>query len=798
MNPYADPTVCPGCRSTIDTGTPNCSHCGLRLTGDLAQQLFVTLTRADNLVAQLRLPDYGTAARLPASPPPTAPTPAPIDRTPRLSSASIPKILLGLGALCLLVAAVVFLAVAWSALGTGGRTAVLVGLTVASGGASAWLSTKALRAGAEAFSLLGLGLLTLDLFGAESAGWLGNLSTSGFTLLLGLLLAVVGTGAAAWALRSPVERLAGAEIVAALGVALALTGWVSGDTVNFSAGCVGGVLLSATVAFAAWRARLVFLSLGTAVAAGLWWLLLLLDGLVQGLSEPTVSSLVGNLQLWPLIAAAALAGAPAAIDRLPRQIRVLAAGVGLTVMAVAVALPAAGDPLTVGASVALAVLAAASLLAAVAPGSWSWSAVGALVLSGAATAGVLAVLVGQAVDRLAATPWSVSAGAHLSGASPEASPLLVLPGVVALAAATWVFLRLMGATVSPARWTPQALGLVTGGLAVTLALHPAPRWTVLAALLTGAVATWAVSRQRPAALLACSLLAAAALAVALPSDWLSAAALLVVTGLSAAIDFRTRGVIRDTASAVSILLLGSLLWTSGHLALMPEAWLPVLVIGVLGLLTLARPVPAYELAAAAGALVAIVAVESDLTWLAVYLTLAGALVSASALLHRRPGLGWIGSGLLFLATWVRLLDLEVSTVEAYTLPLALALVAFGLHRMHRDDTGTLPALSPGLALAVVPSLLQALGEPASARALLVGLACAVFMIGGAALRWSSPLLIGAGAGLLLVLREATYAQVLPQWVFLGLIGMVLTICGVTWEQRLQELRVAARYVRHLR
>ena len=93
-----------------------------------------------------------------------------------MSAASVPKILLGLGALCLLVAALVFLAVAWAEMGMGGRTAVLVGLTATAGGLCAWLTTKGLRAGAESFVAVALGLLTLDIFGADSAGWLGSIS----------------------------------------------------------------------------------------------------------------------------------------------------------------------------------------------------------------------------------------------------------------------------------------------------------------------------------------------------------------------------------------------------------------------------------------------------------------------------------------------------------------------------------------------------------------------------------------------------------------------------------------------
>ena len=63
--------------------------------------------------------------------------PRPFDRGCR--GASVPKILLTLGALCLLVAAVTFLAVAWSWLGVGGRTVVLLVLTgVALGGGRAF------------------------------------------------------------------------------------------------------------------------------------------------------------------------------------------------------------------------------------------------------------------------------------------------------------------------------------------------------------------------------------------------------------------------------------------------------------------------------------------------------------------------------------------------------------------------------------------------------------------------------------------------------------------------------------
>ncbi|WP_372736688.1 hypothetical protein, partial [Nocardioides sp.] len=112
-----------------------CPTCGLPLQGGLATQLFETLSAADALLIRLResAPTPSEAAvggpvpgQSPVSVPPPAsvpPPPLPAATTPRrgFSGASVPKILLTLGALCLLVAAVIFLAVAWSWLGVGGR-----------------------------------------------------------------------------------------------------------------------------------------------------------------------------------------------------------------------------------------------------------------------------------------------------------------------------------------------------------------------------------------------------------------------------------------------------------------------------------------------------------------------------------------------------------------------------------------------------------------------------------------------------------------------------------------------------
>jgi hypothetical protein len=87
----------------------------------------------------------------------------------------------------------------------------------------------------------------------------------------------------------------------------------------------------------------------------------------------------------------------------------------------------------------------------------------------------------------------------------------------------------------------------------------------------------------------------------------------------------------------------------------------------------------------------------------------------------------------------------------------------------------------------------------SLRAALLGAGCLGLVLAGTRLRWSSPLVVGAVVGGLLVLRElAPYAAATPQWVLIGLAGTVLTVVGVTWERRLRDLRQAADYLGRLR
>ena len=165
----------------------------------------------------------------------------------------------------------------------------------------------------------------------------------------------------------------------------------------------------------------------------------------------------------------------------------------------------------------------------------------------------------------------------------------------------------------------------------------------------------------------------------------------------------------------------------------------------------------------------------------------------------RRRVAWAGGLLLAMASWVRLVDLGVDAVEAYTLPSAVALLAVGWWQTHRERTSTLRAWSPGLGLALVPSLLWTLEDPLTWRALLLALACLVLTITGAQARLAAPLVWGAGIGGALALWEVVPpALEASAWAVSGVAGAILLVLGASWDRRLSEARQVADYVRRLR
>ncbi|WP_134764519.1 hypothetical protein [Nocardioides sp. 1609] len=817
---YADPRSCPSCRGSLLAHTEDdrhCRRCGVPLDHDLAVDVFAALQGVDRLAGQLRLAARAVPAPQPAAPaaPATAAAPAAPVWTSSLPEApvrtgvrtsSVPAILLGLGALCLLVAAVAFLAVAWSWLGVGGRTAVLVGLTAVTGVGGVLLRRRDLRVAAEAIVTVALGLLLLDVLGARGAGWLGDLTGAGLACTLGAALAV--GGGVLWAVE---RRLAVSSLAVVTGLFVVQAALPSLEPLDGSALLVAGLAVLGFTGLARLGrdvGRPVLVA-AAAVAAAAAWCDLLGTALLGAATTAdradalTLAGLWGSPDGVALVAAALLLLAPLALGR-PRYAVlgcVAAAGTALTAVAV---LPVLDDGAT---RTALASLVAGVVWIAAAHAAPSRLRLAAVVVAALSLAPSLVIALGLASQALDAATAPDDA-LRLDPTDLLASPWLVVPTVLATLALllTLVPPRPLGA------WARGSAAAVAAGAVATLALHPVPLWTVVGAVCAVAVAFAADALLRDdAAALVQVLAAGAALAgaggLALPDPGLLLLPLVLVTACAAVVLLLGRF---PAATEVGAMVLGpataALLWTTADVAGLDPALAAVPVLVVLGALALLLPrleleVPA-ALAAVVAAAVAVPLADDVAVSLALHLTLAGALVTASSLVHpsRRP-LALVGAALLVLATWVRLADLGVQAPEPYTLPTAVALVLVGLHRLRGDArAATRTTLLPGLGLALVPSLLQLLvSDPVSLRALLLGAACLALVLAGARLRWSAPLVVGAVVGALLTLVELSpYAARTPQWVVIGLAGTVLVVVGVTWERRVVDLRRAAAYVGRLR
>ena len=831
MTTYADPRRCPDCFQPIEYGAAACPHCDLPLRGEIAQRLYATLITVDQLLAQLR--EVSPAA---AAPPATAPVGGGVAvpatrRRGGLSAASVPKILLSLGALCLLVAALVFLAVTWSVMDVTGRTVTLVGFTVVAGVLSGWMARRHLRAAAESLSLVALGLLTLDAFGARSSGWFGDLSTAGFLVLLGALLTVAASAAAVAVRRTPARALVVAEAVAAAGVATIVSGLATGELLTLSAALVVGVLLAAAATALAHLLRLGVATAGAGSVAVATWLALALSSLVRAATHPTLDELWLGLEAWPLVVTIGLVAAVSLVGAWPVAVRVGALALAEALVTVLAVLPLDDAP------VSTMTLGATGVVAITALVTWSlrrpWSLAGLLPLSMAAVwmLGVSAALTDRVLERVeqvSAARWS----GDLADRFPEAgdgalAPWLLPVAVVALLGVALTLAHVSSSVRRLVAATDRVAVLVTavgGCLAATAVLYAVPIWCVSAcALLCASLLVGvALVRHRDGVLLVSAAFLVSALVLALHSEGLAVGTFAVALGLTCLVHLRWAGTdVAAVAGAAVPVSAACLVWAVGATTQTDLTWVALVVIVVMALLAVGVPLlpealwscgspvrarTAVEVGAAGATTVAAVlgtgAADAMATWSAVYLTLAGAAVTVIALTRRdRRVLTWLGAALLATASWVRLWDVGVRAPEAYTLPSAVLLLLVGLLRIRRDAAvGTMATLAPGLSLALVPSLLWALEEPTSPRSALLGLSCAALLAVGVRLRWTAPVLVSSLVGGLLVVRlAAPYVDAaVPRWMLIGAAGAVLVLVGATWERRLMDARGIVGYMRALR
>ncbi|MET8328000.1 hypothetical protein [Streptomyces sp. NPDC005181] len=773
-------------------------------------------------------------AAAPPAAPPGRPAPAPF-ALPFPSAAPVPprsaqNVLLTLGGLLLTIAAIAFTLVSWGQMGIGGRSAVLALVTVAALAAPPVLLRRGLSSTAESLGALALVLMVLDAYAlhrvaAPDTGGLGFASAA--SAVLAVLWAAYGL--ALGKLRLPLPMA-----VVSVQFTLVLWAWAVGAQASVFG---GAMLLTAALdcAIALWG-KGVAVRVTAAVGGCLTGSAGLLVALVLSVTADAPRAAVAPAALLLAGAAVALFG----VWRAPKEFAV-AGGLlaGLAVVA------GVGGVLRAGAaqdwSVPVYLLCALVLLAAVRAPLPRPAGQGVLWASGVVVAGsVLAAapavgmtLVGP-VSRVTAV-WPGAPAGRARGAlgledmewsqlSTAPVLLLVVAGLAGAAYRWWTWcVRTAGAVVSPgATWrgAAGASALVlgwTGLLVLPVALDtPYAVAVTVHSVLVAALLAVAVRGVRrggdpvASAALVCAVVGAVSagvLSLAVePATYAVFGALLVLFGAAAvgtrtdaAPAIRVRQAVPACAAVVCAMVLAGAVGASLELATYRAAPL-MLVVPTVTVLLGARlrngpsALPVEPTGAVAGAVAVAMAVP-DAPFLALVLALCGVLAAGTAVrAERRPVAGYVAVVLFVLATWVRLSASDVSTPEAYTLPVTVPALAVGVLRGRRDPAASSwAAYGAGHTATLVPSLFAAWVDPSWVRPLLLGVAALVITLAGARLRLQALLLLGGAVLAMDALHElAPYVvQVvgaLPRWLPPALAGLLLLAVGATYEQRLRDAR----------
>ncbi|MDQ3629160.1 MAG: hypothetical protein M3419_10200 [Actinomycetota bacterium] len=827
MRTLATPGSCLDCALPVQ-GTPVCPRCGLPQDGTDAVRLRALLTEADTVLRRLDTQRAGIHVAASVTPRPR-PAPPPRDDRRRRAPVSVGSVLLALGALCLVVAAVVFVAVTWGSLSLSARTLVLLGATAAAFAVTALLTARRLHGSVEAVSAVAWLFLAIDVAAARATGLFG-LDTLSLTDLVTTSGLVAGVSASVVAVLT--HRLVGREPYVTSAVAVAgwwLVGasvagqWESSRAWLLVALVLAGAVLSLGYLVADSRIMLLLLAASTLLLHGLLWC----EALRSALSAD-VDALLRGGALWPVLVTMALTATAAEGGRRRQPGRradvvVFGAGLASTLLGVAVLVAPAWQAAPTRGVVVLCLvtltLAGSGLLA---PRPWTK---GPRTLVPVAVTGCLLVAspwvarLGLDLATLLVTPWGHPIDGSLPGHGPDPGTAIGLPlwtasiALLGVAVTGWVVaawqvvplpVRVLREGSLLVVWAAGALtvSLVSGSLVIAVASLVLPGSVLLARGagrqaarppgvllgtlgLAGGCLVAAASVGLSLAVWSGCLVVAVRMAARSPLGpvvvaWAAAAVTLGTGVTAAAVDLLEGG---PGAQAFTLALVLALTLATS-VALRAEDLRRGVVAGVAGM----SIVPV------------LLALDVGLARTSLVLTLLGVAAAGVGIAEarRRPS-ALLGSLALAIAWWLRLAASDIDVVEAYTLLPAVVLLAVGLLPVLRRAASTVPTLLPGLTLAIAPSLPLTIADPGSLRGLLVMAAAVVLLAAGTMLRWAAPFLVGAVVvALVAVVHLGPYVEATPRWAALGVLGLAMLGVGVTWESRVHDLRSAVAYVGALR
>jgi hypothetical protein len=181
----------------------------------------------------------------------------------------------------------------------------------------------------------------------------------------------------------------------------------------------------------------------------------------------------------------------------------------------------------------------------------------------------------------------------------------------------------------------------------------------------------------------------------------------------------------------------------------------------------------------------------------VVLTIAAAPLVAYGMAPARRWALLVAGLLLIIANTAFVLAAGGTTIEWFTVPPAIVMVAIGV--LAWRDQPTWIYLGPGLLIGLVPSALIADGNNSWIRVTCVVAAALVVIVLGAQFGLQAPFVIGAAVlAKIGIWQFLEVAPLIPRWITLGAAGAVLLAVGATYERRLSQAKQAARWLSALR
>ncbi|MFI5692501.1 SCO7613 C-terminal domain-containing membrane protein [Kribbella sp. NPDC051586] len=279
------------------------------------------------------------------------------------------------------------------------------------------------------------------------------------------------------------------------------------------------------------------------------------------------------------------------------------------------------------------------------------------------------------------------------------------------------------------------------------------------------------------------------------------AAILAVLSVLAAIRNVVSPIAAAPAASLSAQLAIILFAVDGYITLWPVT-ITLALVGAIGTSIacrhIARPlervlIPTTICATALAEITA--TLVSPTTATAVVLTITAApLVAYGINPRRRPAL-LLAALFLIIANTAFMLGADTTTLEWYTVPPALVLLAAGFLAYRNQSTWI--SLAPCLLIGLLPSTLV----PADnwlRTTLVVAAALAIVLI---ATRHSlqAPFLIGAAVlAKTAIWQFLDLAPQIPRWITLATAGLLLLLVGATYERRLTQAKQATRWIASLR